>query len=48
MAAPRKSEPAAVSVVADRVEVFDAVRPDGVVVVVTRNIDTGEQAVDEK
>ncbi len=31
-----------------RMETFDAVRPDGTVVVVKRNIDTGEQTVTEK
>ena len=31
-----------------RTETFDAVRPDGVVVVVVRNIDTGAQTVTEK
>ena len=31
-----------------RIETFDAVRPDGVVVVVVRNIDTGAQTVTEK
>lgn len=45
--APRKgAAPEPVS--ADRFESFEAVRPDGVVVVVTRNIDTGEQTVTEK
>lgn len=31
-----------------RMETFEAVRPDGTVVVVERNIDTGEQTVTEK
>ena len=31
-----------------RMETFEATRPDGTVVVVTRNIDTGEQTVTEK
>lgn len=31
-----------------RFEEFEATRPDGVVVVVRRNIDTGEQSVTEK
>lgn len=31
-----------------RYETFEATRPDGVVVVVERNIDTGEQTVTEK
>lgn len=34
--------------VKDRMETFEAVRPDGTVVVVKRNIDTGEQTVTEK
>ncbi len=29
-----------------RTETFDAVRPDGVAVTVTRNLDTGEQSVE--
>lgn len=32
----------------ERREVFEVARPDGVVVVVDRNIDTGEQTVTEK
>lgn len=31
-----------------RTETFEAIRPDGSVVVVTRNIDTGEQAIVER
>ena len=31
-----------------RMETFEATRPDGTIVVVTRNIDTGEQTVIEK
>ena len=31
-----------------RTEKFEAVRPDGTVVVVSRNIDTGEQTVSKK
>lgn len=32
----------------ERVEKFERTRPDGVVVVIERNIDTGEQTVTEK
>lgn len=35
-------------VVAGRFESFEVTRPDGVVVVVKRNIDTGEQSVTVK
>lgn len=31
-----------------RTETFEAIRPDGSVVVVTRNIDTGEQSIVER
>ena len=31
-----------------RMETFEATRPDGTIVVVTRNIDTGEQTVADK
>ena len=37
-----------VEVVTSRFETFEAVRPDGVAVVVKRNIDSGEQTVTEK
>ena len=36
------------SEVVERIEVFEAVRPDGTVVVIARNIDTGDQTVTEK
>lgn len=32
----------------DRREKFEAIRPDGTVVIVDRNIDTGDQTVTEK
>lgn len=32
----------------DRFETFEATRPDGTIVVVKRNIDTGEQTVSDK
>lgn len=42
------AEPAAEVVPKGRREMFEATRPDGTVVVVDRNIDTGEQTVTEK
>jgi len=47
--APEAEEVEEVEPVEDeRREVFEATRPDGTVVVVSRNIDTGEQTVTEK
>lgn len=43
-----KAETPEVEAVPERCEVFEATRPDGTVVVVDRNIDTGEQTVTEK
>lgn len=48
MAGRKPVAPAAASAEVGRFEVFEATRPDGVVVVVRRNIDTGEQTVTEK
>ena len=42
-AAPVEAESAS-----GRRETFEAIRPDGTVVIVDRNIDTGEQTVTEK
>lgn len=39
---------AEVEAATERRETFEAVRPDGTVVIVDRNIDTGEQTVTEK
>lgn len=44
MAVSKKVEEVA-DVVDARTETFDAVRPDGKTVTVTRNLDTGEQSV---
>lgn len=41
-------EPVEVEALPERREVFEATRPDGTVVVVDRNIDTGEQTVTDK
>jgi len=48
MAAPRAAVVRAEPVAAGRREKFESTRPDGTVVVVDRNIDTGEQTVTEK
>lgn len=44
---PQPEEPAPFPPVGHRSERFDAVRPDGTRVTVTRDIDTGEQHVTE-
>ena len=43
-----KRETPKVDAAPERREVFESTRPDGTVVVVDRNIDTGEQTVTEK
>lgn len=45
---PEEVEVEAPEVATERREVFEATRPDGTVVVVDRNIDTGEQTVSDK
>lgn len=46
--APEASEAEKPAEVEARREAFEATRPDGTVVIVDRNIDTGEQTVTEK
>jgi len=44
---PTKADSAEPVESSDRFETFEAVRPDGVTVIVERNIETGEQSVTE-